>query len=403
MRMCLFPLQVSMPELLGWSVELKRQESEVREEEENPFTRELQLINHLNAVIAQLVETNKAQSERIAELEKRVPVGGAVAPQAGSTPDTITDRTDLSLALDTPMKPTKPKQTGRRIEDLHVLAWRSSRRPSLRQLPSTGANASHEAAHESTQAREANSNLAPVNTPLGAEENGGAVATIAAATAWARTVENPASTAAEAIPTSTAAEATPAVTTAATLAAVPAAEGKLSVAAIAVAKEKVTTIAEEKVTTAAIDVAEVKLTTAASSADAAQPLADSGDDSSDDDVVWIPAPSGLPVTTGTGSVLNADDGRADSEASETERFPTENLAAPPSTAPQLYDIRAITNSYMRNVDGICTTDATQPLSVEPSLKTKLATAVDDFETRNLHQSAAVADHFEDFAELFTSR
>ncbi|KAE9200976.1 hypothetical protein PF004_g18845 [Phytophthora fragariae] len=98
-----------MPELLGWSVELKRQESEVREEEEKPFTRELQLINHLNAVIAQLVETNKAQSERIAELEKRVPVGGAVAPQAGSTPDTITDRADLSLALDTPMKPIKPK------------------------------------------------------------------------------------------------------------------------------------------------------------------------------------------------------------------------------------------------------------------------------------------------------
>ncbi|KAE8960846.1 hypothetical protein PR001_g30243 [Phytophthora rubi] len=109
MRMCLFPLQVSMPELLGWSVELKRQASEVREEEEKPFTRELQLINHLNAVIAQLVEANKAQSERIAELEKRVPVGGAVAPQAGSTPDTITDRTDLSLALDTPMKPTKPR------------------------------------------------------------------------------------------------------------------------------------------------------------------------------------------------------------------------------------------------------------------------------------------------------
>ncbi|KAE9108893.1 hypothetical protein PF002_g5333 [Phytophthora fragariae] len=98
-----------MPELLGWSVELKRQASEVREEEEKPFTRELQLINHLNAVIAQLVEANKAQSERIAELEKRVPVGGAVAPQAGSTPDTIADRTDLSLALDTPMKPTKPR------------------------------------------------------------------------------------------------------------------------------------------------------------------------------------------------------------------------------------------------------------------------------------------------------
>ncbi|KAE8909411.1 hypothetical protein PF003_g6764 [Phytophthora fragariae] len=39
MRMCLFPLQVSMPELLGWSVELKRQASEVREEEK-PFTRE---------------------------------------------------------------------------------------------------------------------------------------------------------------------------------------------------------------------------------------------------------------------------------------------------------------------------------------------------------------------------
>ncbi|KAE8961017.1 hypothetical protein PR001_g30180 [Phytophthora rubi] len=252
------------------------------------------------------------------------------------------------------------QQTGRRIEGLHVLAWRSSRRPSLRQLPSTGANASHAAAHESTQAREANGNLTPVNTPLGAEENGGAVATIAAATAWASTVENPASTAAEAIPTSTAVEATPALTTAATLAAVPAAEGKLSaavvpaaeeklsVAAIAVAKEKVTTIAEEKVTTAAIAVAEVKVTTAASSADAAQPLADSGDDSSDDDVVWIPAPSGLPVTTGTGSVLNTDDGRADSEASETERFPTENLAAPPSTAPQLYNIRAISNSYMRN-------------------------------------------------------
>ncbi|KAE9105688.1 hypothetical protein PF005_g19838 [Phytophthora fragariae] len=114
---------------------------------------------------------------------------------------------------------------------------------------------------------------------------------------------------------------------------------------------------------------------------------------SDDDVVWIPAPSGLPVTTGTGSVRNADDGRDDSEASETEWVPTENLAAPPSTAPQLYNIRAITNSYMRN----------EPLSVEPSLKTKLATAVDDFETRNLHQRAAVADHFDDFAELFTSR
>ncbi|EGZ27075.1 hypothetical protein PHYSODRAFT_466745 [Phytophthora sojae] len=108
------------------------------------------------------------------------------------------------------------QQTGRRIEGHHVLAWRSSRRPSLRQLPSTGANASHAAAHD------------------------------------------------------------------------------------------------------------------------------------DDDVVWIPAPSGLPVTTDTGSVLNADDGRDDSEASETEWVPTENLAAPRSTAPQLYNIRAITNSYMRN-------------------------------------------------------
>ncbi|KAE9237570.1 hypothetical protein PF002_g10900 [Phytophthora fragariae] len=165
------------------------------------------------------------------------------------------------------------------------------------------------------------------------------------------TVENPANTAAEAIPTSTAVEATPTLTTSAKLdaddvaeekraAAVPAAKEKLSVAAIAVA--------EEKVTTTAIAVADVKVTTAASSADAAQPLADSGDDSSDDDVVWIPAPSGLPVTTGTGSVLNADDGRDDSEASETEWVPTENLAAPPSTAPQLYNIRTITNAYMRN-------------------------------------------------------
>ncbi|KAE9102277.1 hypothetical protein PF005_g13662 [Phytophthora fragariae] len=234
------------------------------------------------------------------------------------------------------------QQTDRRIEGHHVLAWRSSRRPSLRQLPSTGANVSHAAAHESTQVREADGNLAPVNTPLGAEENGGAVATIAATTAWTSTVENPASTAVEA---------TPALTTAAKLAAddvaeekhataVPAAVEKLSVAAIAVA--------EEKGTTAVIAVAEVKVTTAASSADAAQTLADSGDDSSDDDVVWIPAPSGLPVTTDTGSVLNADDGRDDSEASETEWVPTENLAAPTSTAPQLYNTRAITNSYMRN-------------------------------------------------------
>ncbi|EGZ05910.1 hypothetical protein PHYSODRAFT_258137 [Phytophthora sojae] len=233
------------------------------------------------------------------------------------------------------------------------------------------------------------------------------------------TVENPASTAAEAIPTSTAVEATPALTTAAKLAtddvaeekhaaagpvaeekdatAVPAAEEKLSAAAVPAAEEKFSVaaiaVAEEKVITAAIAVADVKVTTAASSADAAQPLADSGDDFSDDDVVWIPAPSGLPVTTSTGSVLNADDGRDDSEASEAEWVPTENLAAPPSTAPQLYNIRAITNSYMRN----------EPLSVEPSLKTKLARAVDDFETRNLHQSAAVADHFDDFAELFTSR
>ncbi|KAE9000970.1 hypothetical protein PF011_g13954 [Phytophthora fragariae] len=38
MRMCLFPLQVSMPELLGWSVELKRQASEVREEDKNLHT-----------------------------------------------------------------------------------------------------------------------------------------------------------------------------------------------------------------------------------------------------------------------------------------------------------------------------------------------------------------------------
>ncbi|KAE8913681.1 hypothetical protein PF006_g15773 [Phytophthora fragariae] len=209
----------------------------------------------------------------------------------------------------------------------------------------------HELRDQVTEAREADGNLAPVNTPLGAEENGGAVATIAAATAWTSTVENPANTAAEAIPTSTAVEATPTLTTSAKLdaddvaeekraAAVPAAKEKLSVAAIAVA--------EEKVTTTAIAVADVKVTTAASSADAAQPLADSGDDSSDDDVVWIPAPSGLPVTTGTGSVLNADDGRDDSEASETEWVPTENLAAPPSTAPQLYNIRTITNAYMRN-------------------------------------------------------
>ncbi|KAE8991259.1 hypothetical protein PR003_g22416, partial [Phytophthora rubi] len=163
------------------------------------------------------------------------------------------------------------------------------------------------------------------------------------------TVENPASTTAEAIPTSTAVEATPALTTAAKLAAddvaeekhaaaVPAAEEKLSAAAVPAAEEKLSVAA----------VAEVKVTTAVSSADAAQPLADSGDDSSDDDVVWIPAPSGLPVTTGTGSVRNADDGHDDSEASETEWVPTENLAAPPSTAPQLYNIRAITNSYMRN-------------------------------------------------------
>ncbi|KAE9045334.1 hypothetical protein PR001_g5014 [Phytophthora rubi] len=218
------------------------------------------------------------------------------------------------------------QQTGRRIEGHHVLAWRCSRRPNPRQLPSTGANASHAAAHESTQAREADGNLAPVNTPLGAEEDGGAVAAIAAATAWTSTVENPASTTAAAIPTSTAVEATPALTTAAELAAdavaeekhaaaVPAAEEKLSVAAIAVAEEKLTTAA----------IAEVKVTTAASSSDAAQPLADSGDDSSDDDVVWIPAPSSLPVTTGTGSVLNADDGLDDSEASETEWVPTENL------------------------------------------------------------------------------
>ncbi|KAE9264309.1 hypothetical protein PR003_g32846, partial [Phytophthora rubi] len=231
------------------------------------------------------------------------------------------------------------------------------------------------------------------------------------------TVENPASTTAEAIPTSTAVEATPALTTAAKLAAddvaeaaavpaaeeklsaaaVPAAEEKLSAAAVPAAEEKLSAAAvpaaEEKLSVAAIAVAEVKVTTAASSADAAQPLADSGDDSSDDDVVWIPDPSGLPVTSGTGSVRNADDGRDDSEASETEWVPTENLAAPPSTVPQLYNIRAITNSYMRN----------EPLSVEPSLKTKLATAVDDFETRNLHQSAAVADNFDDFPELFTSR
>ncbi|KAE9016227.1 hypothetical protein PR002_g13718 [Phytophthora rubi] len=231
------------------------------------------------------------------------------------------------------------QQTGRRIESHHVLAWRSSRRPNLRQLPSTGANASHAAAHESTQAREADCNLAPINTPLGAEENGGAVATIAAATAWTSTVENPDSTAAEAIPTSTAVEATPALIIAAKLAADDVADEKHAAAAPA---------AEEKLSVAAIAVAEEKVTTAASSADAAQPLADSGDDSSDDDVAWIPAPSGLPVTTGTGSVLNADDGRDDSEASEAEWVPTENLAAPPSTAPQLYNIRAITNSYMRN-------------------------------------------------------
>ncbi|EGZ27430.1 hypothetical protein PHYSODRAFT_470544 [Phytophthora sojae] len=64
------------------------------------------------------------------------------------------------------------QQTGRRIEGYHVLVWRSSRRRSLRQLPSTGADASHAAAHESTEAREADGNLAPVNTPLRTEENG---------------------------------------------------------------------------------------------------------------------------------------------------------------------------------------------------------------------------------------
>ncbi|KAK1929069.1 hypothetical protein P3T76_015362 [Phytophthora citrophthora] len=57
---CLFSLQVTMYELLAWSVELTQQG----------------LISHQNAVIAHLIEANKTQTDRIAELEKRMDSGG---------------------------------------------------------------------------------------------------------------------------------------------------------------------------------------------------------------------------------------------------------------------------------------------------------------------------------------
>ncbi|OWZ14105.1 hypothetical protein PHMEG_00012461 [Phytophthora megakarya] len=63
---------VNLFELLSWSVELKRETSQPPHDEKEPLTREIQLINHQNAVISQLLETNKELSHRVVQLERRL-------------------------------------------------------------------------------------------------------------------------------------------------------------------------------------------------------------------------------------------------------------------------------------------------------------------------------------------
>ncbi|OWZ17519.1 hypothetical protein PHMEG_0008532, partial [Phytophthora megakarya] len=55
-----------------YPVELKRETSQPPHYKKEPFTREIQLINHQNAVISQLLETNKELSLRVAQLERRL-------------------------------------------------------------------------------------------------------------------------------------------------------------------------------------------------------------------------------------------------------------------------------------------------------------------------------------------
>ncbi|OWY95299.1 LOW QUALITY PROTEIN: hypothetical protein PHMEG_00034729, partial [Phytophthora megakarya] len=70
MRLCLLAENVNLSELLPWSVERKRETSQPPHDEKEPS--HIQLINHHNAVISQLLETNQELSHRVAQLERRL-------------------------------------------------------------------------------------------------------------------------------------------------------------------------------------------------------------------------------------------------------------------------------------------------------------------------------------------
>ncbi|GMF28312.1 unnamed protein product [Phytophthora fragariaefolia] len=71
MRLCLGTLSVEMPEVLLWSLTLTRStKTPNSDKNESPFSREIQLINQQNIVISQLLEANREQAAKFAELEK---------------------------------------------------------------------------------------------------------------------------------------------------------------------------------------------------------------------------------------------------------------------------------------------------------------------------------------------
>jgi hypothetical protein len=72
MRTCLVSLSISLPEILSWSTALARRAIITESKATEPFSREMQLINHQNMVIAQLRDNNRELASRNTHLENQL-------------------------------------------------------------------------------------------------------------------------------------------------------------------------------------------------------------------------------------------------------------------------------------------------------------------------------------------
>ncbi|GMF64056.1 unnamed protein product [Phytophthora fragariaefolia] len=90
-----------MPEVLSWSLSLTRSaKTPNSDKNESPFSREIQLIDQPHIVISQLLEANREQAAKLAELEK-LRLGETAADTHSLTNAGITEQSEeVNLAKD---------------------------------------------------------------------------------------------------------------------------------------------------------------------------------------------------------------------------------------------------------------------------------------------------------------